>query len=68
MRAIPILQDVAVNGSNVGREHAPKHALNLAAPTGTRVNAVRERGKLLAATFRNRTERSGTHFPIIANS
>jgi hypothetical protein len=23
------LQDVAVNGSNVGDEHAPEHALNL---------------------------------------
>jgi len=23
------LQDVAVNGSNVGGEHAPEHALNL---------------------------------------
>jgi hypothetical protein len=29
LRAIPILQDVAVNGSNVGGEHAPEHALNL---------------------------------------
>ena len=26
LRANLILQDVAVNGSNVGREHAPKHA------------------------------------------
>ena len=29
LRAISILQDVAVNGSNVGRERAPEHALNL---------------------------------------
>ena len=28
LRAISILQDVAVNGSNVGGEHAPEHALN----------------------------------------
>jgi hypothetical protein len=27
LRAIPILQDVAVNGSNVEGEHAPEHAL-----------------------------------------
>ena len=31
LRAISILQDVAVNGSNVGGEHAPEHALNLGA-------------------------------------
>jgi hypothetical protein len=29
LRAISILQDVAVNGSTVGGEHAPEHALNL---------------------------------------
>jgi hypothetical protein len=29
LRAISILQDVAVNGRNVGRERAPEHALNL---------------------------------------
>jgi hypothetical protein len=29
LRANSILQDLAVNGSNFGREHAPKHALNL---------------------------------------
>jgi hypothetical protein len=34
LRAVSILQDVAVNGSNVGREHAPEHALNLGAPMG----------------------------------
>jgi hypothetical protein len=34
LRAISILQDVAVNGSNVGGEHAPEHALNLGAPMG----------------------------------
>ena len=28
LRAISILQDVAVNGTNVGCEHAPEHALN----------------------------------------
>jgi hypothetical protein len=27
-----ILQDVAVNGSNVGGEHAPEHALNIGVP------------------------------------
>jgi hypothetical protein len=27
-----ILQDIAVNGSNVAGEHAPEHALNLAVP------------------------------------
>jgi len=32
LRAISILQDVAVNGSNVGGEHAPEHALNLGLP------------------------------------
>src|SRR5260370_4354870 len=29
LRAISILQDVAVYGSNVAGEHAPEHALNL---------------------------------------
>jgi hypothetical protein len=29
VRVISILQDIAVNGSIVGGEHAPEHALNL---------------------------------------
>jgi hypothetical protein len=32
LRAISILQDVAVKGSNVAGEHAPEHALNLGVP------------------------------------
>jgi len=34
LRAIYILQDVAVNGSNVRSVHAPKRALNLGLPDG----------------------------------
>lgn len=32
LRAISILQDLAVNGSSVAAEHAPEHALNLDVP------------------------------------
>jgi len=40
LRANSILQDVAVNGSNVGREHAPKHALNFGPPNALRIRGI----------------------------
>jgi hypothetical protein len=34
LRANSTLQEVAANGSNVGDEHAPEHALNFGGSTG----------------------------------
>jgi hypothetical protein len=34
------LQEVAVKGSNVEREHAPKHALNFGLPHAIRIRGI----------------------------